>query len=82
MKAQTNKINYEQSQPHGWLIFYLLIRMHMGGLMTTNENGLVYQRILLKLSGEALAGADGFGIDPDRATDIALRVKEVHAMGV
>ena len=41
-----------------------------------------YKRILLKLSGEALAGEDGFGIDPGRATDIALRVKEVHEMGV
>jgi len=43
---------------------------------------LNYKRILLKLSGEALAGEDGFGIDPGRATDIALRVKEVHEMGV
>lgn len=50
--------------------------------MTTFDNGLIYQRILLKLSGEALAGQDGFGIDPDRATDIAQRVKEVHEMGV
>ncbi|MBW6465265.1 MAG: UMP kinase [Brevefilum sp.] len=50
--------------------------------MTTSEVNLSYQRILLKLSGEALAGEDGFGIDPERATDIALRVKEVHEMGV
>ena len=27
-------------------------------------DGLKYHRILLKLSGEALAGEDGFGIDP------------------
>lgn len=50
--------------------------------MTINENNLVYKRILLKLSGEALAGEDGFGIDPSRATDIAQRVKQVHEMGV
>ena len=50
--------------------------------MIKNENGLVYQRVLLKFSGEALAGEDGFGINPDRATDIAQRVKEVHALGV
>lgn len=46
------------------------------------EKELKYHRILLKLSGESLAGADGFGIDPERAEDIAQRVGEVHAMGV
>jgi uridylate kinase len=43
---------------------------------------LRYRRVLLKLSGEALAGEKGFGIDPpvvDRLTD---EVKEVHEMGV
>jgi uridylate kinase len=50
--------------------------------MATNKNGLAYQRILLKLSGEALAGEEGLGISPDRATDIAHRVKQVHEMGV
>jgi uridylate kinase len=43
---------------------------------------LVYQRILLKLSGESLAPPGGIGIDPDRAEDIASRVKEVHDLGV
>lgn len=43
---------------------------------------LIYSRILLKLSGEALAGPDGFGIDPERAEDIALRVHDVHQLGV
>jgi uridylate kinase len=50
--------------------------------MPDTENGLVYKRILLKLSGEALAGEGGFGIDPGRATNIAERVKQVHEMGV
>ncbi len=50
--------------------------------MAAHENNLGYRRILLKLSGEALAGEDGFGIDPIQATDIAQRVKEVHEMGV
>jgi uridylate kinase len=45
-------------------------------------NELKYHRILLKLSGEALAGEDGYGIDPERAENIANRVKEVHALGV
>jgi len=45
-------------------------------------NQLKYHRILLKLSGEALAGPQGFGIDPKRAEDIARRVSEVRELGV
>lgn len=41
-----------------------------------------YKRILLKLSGEALAGKSGFGIDVDEAESIASRIKEVHDLGV
>jgi uridylate kinase len=43
---------------------------------------LKYHRILLKLSGEALGGDVGSGIDPTRGLDIARRVKEVREMGV
>lgn len=43
---------------------------------------LKYKRILLKLSGEALGGEAGFGIDVDQAESIASRIKAVHAMGV
>ena len=43
---------------------------------------LCYHRILLKLSGEALGGSQGFGIDPARASHIAQRVREVREMGV
>ena len=43
---------------------------------------LKYKRILLKLSGEALSGTEGTGIDPDRADDIAKRISEVRDMGV
>lgn len=46
------------------------------------DKPLKYQRILLKLSGEALAGPDGFGIDPSQAEDLTARVKEVHELGV
>ena len=42
----------------------------------------IYRRILLKLSGEALAGEQGYGIDPIRASHIAQRVQEVHELGV
>jgi uridylate kinase len=43
---------------------------------------LKYQRILLKLSGEALSGSSGFGIDVSEAEAIASRIKQIHAMGV
>ncbi len=41
-----------------------------------------YKMIMLKLSGEALAGTEGFGINAQKARDIAKRVKEVREMGV
>jgi uridylate kinase len=41
-----------------------------------------YKLIMLKLSGEALAGPEGFGINAQRAQDIAKRVKEVREMDV
>jgi len=43
---------------------------------------LKYKRILLKLSGEALGGASGRGIDVDEAESIANRIKQVRDMGV
>ncbi len=43
---------------------------------------LKYKRILLKLSGEAVVGKSGFGIDVDAAESVASRIKEVHEMGV
>ena len=41
----------------------------------------VYKRILLKLSGEALAGPQGYGIDPETIKQIALDVGEVFRAG-
>ncbi|HLH29769.1 MAG TPA: UMP kinase [Terriglobia bacterium] len=41
-----------------------------------------YKRVLLKLSGEALMGDQGFGIDPQVVSRIAMEVKDVHALGV
>jgi uridylate kinase len=41
-----------------------------------------YKRILLKLGGEALAGKDGFGIDPMRAEEVAAKVRSVREQGV
>jgi uridylate kinase len=43
---------------------------------------LKYKRILLKLSGEALGGEDGFGIDISEADAIAKRIKAVYDLGV
>ena len=45
-------------------------------------NNFKYNRILLKLSGEALAGQSGFGIDVDEAESIAKRIKEVYETGI
>jgi uridylate kinase len=42
----------------------------------------VYHRILLKLGGEALAGRGGFGIDPQKAEDVALMVQAVRDLKV
>ena len=41
-----------------------------------------FRRILLKLSGEALMGSQGFGVDPAVAARIASEVSEVREMGV
>ncbi|PRO65201.1 UMP kinase [Alkalicoccus urumqiensis] len=41
-----------------------------------------YKRIVLKLSGEALAGEQGFGIDPDMIQSIAEQVKELYELDV
>ncbi|MGC8837851.1 MAG: UMP kinase [Anaerolineae bacterium] len=42
----------------------------------------VYRRILLKVGGEALAGAEGYGIDPIQAEELAEKIKRVKDMGV
>src|SRR5271167_3741542 len=41
-----------------------------------------YKRILLKLSGEALAAGQGFGVDNTRVQEIAAEIAEVHQLGV
>jgi uridylate kinase len=51
----------------------------------TEQNGtsqLAYKRIVLKLSGEALAGPHGYGIDPSSAEVIANKVKQIHDLGI
>ena len=41
-----------------------------------------YHRVLLKVGGEALAGPQGFGIDPHMADSVAARIASVRAHGV
>ena len=46
------------------------------------EAGVKYPRVLLKLSGEALAGEQGFGIDPPIIDELTEEIKSVHEMGI
>ena len=43
---------------------------------------IMYKRVLLKVSGEALAGDTRFGINEDMLKKVALQVKEVTELGV
>ena len=43
---------------------------------------MTYQRVLLKLSGEALMGNLGYGIDPKVVADIAQEIKDVTNHGI
>ncbi|HEY6540290.1 MAG TPA: hypothetical protein VIZ18_05100, partial [Ktedonobacteraceae bacterium] len=49
---------------------------------TSSTSNVVYQRILLKLSGEALCTHKGFGIDAEMVRSIAREIKSVHDLGV
>jgi uridylate kinase len=51
----------------------------MGG---TKEDKPAYQRVLLKLSGEALAGNKGYGVDLQVLQDLAKDLKEIYELGV
>jgi uridylate kinase len=42
----------------------------------------VFQRVLLKLSGEALMGDRDYGVDPDRISELADEIVEVHRSGL
>jgi uridylate kinase len=55
-----------------------------GGLMVKNRPAKKprFRRVLLKLSGEALMGSQGYGVDPAMASRIAEELAELHAIGV
>jgi uridylate kinase len=42
----------------------------------------IFHRILLKLSGEALAANQGFGVDSARIAEISAEIADVHSLGV
>lgn len=42
----------------------------------------VYERVLIKISGEALAGANGFGLDEETVSKVCSNIKEISDMGV
>lgn len=42
----------------------------------------VYNRVLLKISGEALAGSDKFGINEEMTRKVAKEIKQIHDLGV
>jgi len=42
----------------------------------------IFKRVLLKLSGEALAASQGFGVDSPRIHEIAAELADVHSLGV
>ena len=50
-------------------------------MSSENKEAPHYNRVLLKLSGEALMGSLGFGIDPDIVNGIASEIKEIHSLG-
>jgi len=50
--------------------------------LTTGAARLKYPRVLLKLSGEALAGEQGYGIAPRVVDKLTEEIKHLHAMGV
>ncbi len=45
-------------------------------------SNIEFRRVLLKLSGESLAGEKGFGIDPNTVSSICKEIAEVAGMGV
>ncbi len=51
-------------------------------MKTASPEKPAFQRILLKLSGEALQGRQSHGIDAEMCASLARQIKEVHALGV
>jgi len=52
------------------------------GQTKASKSGVSYKRVMLKISGEALMGDQGFGLHPPTVQRIAQEVKSVHDLGV
>jgi uridylate kinase len=50
--------------------------------MPKSDHKITYSRVMLKISGEALMGDQGYGLHPPTVQRIAAEVKSVHALGV
>ncbi len=50
--------------------------------MTSSDTQVAFKRVMLKISGEALMGDQGFGLHPPTVERIAQEVKSVHDLGV
>jgi uridylate kinase len=60
-----------------------VVRTVAGRLTSDNEQPRPgWRRVVLKLSGEAFAGAEGIGIDPDVVLHIAREIRDAHHIGV
>jgi uridylate kinase len=54
----------------------------LGGKPVCDTRNGMYKRIVLKLSGEALAGERGFGLDANHISTITGELAEIHELGV
>ena len=51
-------------------------------MVSSNSDSPKFKRVMLKISGEALMGDKGFGLNPPTVERIAREIKSVHAIGV
>lgn len=56
--------------------------IHSNYLKAQKTIDIMYQRILLKLSGESLMGTQQYGIDPQRLADYANQIRSIATTGV
>jgi hypothetical protein len=63
-----------------WIEVIEMVRTFDHSVCDTRKG--MYKRIVLKLSGEALAGERGFGLDADKVAEITGEIVDVHALGV
>ncbi len=59
-----------------------MLKCLVANLKESTMPDIKYKRIILKVSGEALAGEKGFGINPPVIKKIAEQIKSIHELGV